>query len=63
MILAVKTTKPQRDFTLIEIVMVPTIAGVVMAGADGSIIFSSDKRAEDWLKFIRLEKFQFENAF
>ena len=45
MILAVRTTKPQRGFTLIEIVMVLAIAGVVMAGAVGFMISSSDERA------------------
>jgi prepilin-type N-terminal cleavage/methylation domain-containing protein len=45
MILAVRTTKPRRGFTLIEIVMVLAIAAIVVSGAVGLMIFSSDERA------------------
>ncbi|MEO5912637.1 MAG: prepilin-type N-terminal cleavage/methylation domain-containing protein [Luteolibacter sp.] len=45
MISAVRTNKPLRGFTLIELVMVMAIAGVVMAGAVGLMVFSSDERA------------------
>ncbi|MES2658284.1 MAG: prepilin-type N-terminal cleavage/methylation domain-containing protein [Verrucomicrobiota bacterium] len=45
MILAARTNKPRRGFTLIEIVMVLAIAGVVMGGAVGLMLFSSDERA------------------
>ena len=44
MISAVRTTKPQRGFTLIEIVMVLAIAAIVMGGAVGLMIYSSDER-------------------
>jgi prepilin-type N-terminal cleavage/methylation domain-containing protein len=44
MILAVRTTKRQRGFTLIEIVMVLAISAIVMGGAIGLMIFSSDER-------------------
>jgi prepilin-type N-terminal cleavage/methylation domain-containing protein len=44
MILAVRTTKPRRGFTLIEIVMVLAISAIVMGGAIGLMIFSSDER-------------------
>lgn len=44
MISAVRTTKPRRGFTLIEIVMVLAIAAIVMGGAVGLMIFSSDER-------------------
>jgi prepilin-type N-terminal cleavage/methylation domain-containing protein len=42
MILAARTTKP--GFTLIEIVLVLAIAAVVMGGAVGLMIYSSDER-------------------
>ena len=45
MISAVRTIKPQRGFTLIEIVMVLAISAVVMGGAVGFMISSSDERA------------------
>lgn len=46
MISAVRTRiDPAKGFTLIEIVMVLAIAGVVMAGAVGLMVFSSDERA------------------
>ncbi len=44
MISAVRTTKPQRGFTLIEIVMVLAIAAIVVGGAVGRMIYSSDER-------------------
>ncbi len=44
MISAVRTTKRKRGFTLIEIVMVLAIAAVVMGGAVGLMIYSSDER-------------------
>jgi prepilin-type N-terminal cleavage/methylation domain-containing protein len=44
MISAVRTNKPQRGFTLIEIVMVLAIAAIVMGGAVGLMISSSDER-------------------
>lgn len=44
MILAAKTNKPQRGFTLIEIVMVLAISAMLMGGAIGLMIFSSDER-------------------
>ena len=44
MISAVRTNKPQRGFTLIEIVMVLAISAIVMGGAIGLMIFSSDER-------------------
>ena len=45
MISVVRTTKPQhRGFTLIEIVMVLAIAAVVMGGAVGLMVASSDER-------------------
>lgn len=44
MISAVRTTKPQRGFTLIEIVMVLAIAAIVVGGAVGLMISSSDER-------------------
>lgn len=44
MISAVRTIKPSRGFTLIEIVMVLAIAGIIMAGAVGLMIYSSDER-------------------
>ncbi|MES2474877.1 MAG: prepilin-type N-terminal cleavage/methylation domain-containing protein [Verrucomicrobiota bacterium] len=45
MISAARTNKRSRGFTLIEIVMVLAIAGVVMGGAVGFMVFSSDERA------------------
>ena len=45
MISAVRTNKPQQGFTLIEIIMVLAIAAVVMGGAVGLVVFSSDERA------------------
>ncbi len=44
MILAAKTNKSPRGFTLIEIVMVLAIAAIVMGGAVGLMIYSSDER-------------------
>lgn len=44
MILAARTTKPRRGFTLIEIVMVLAIAAIVMGGAVGLMVSSSDER-------------------
>lgn len=45
MISAVRTNNtPQRGFTLIEIVMVLAIAAIVMGGAVGLMIYSSDER-------------------
>jgi len=44
MISAVRTTKRPRGFTLIEIVLVLAIAAVVMGGAVGLMIYSSDER-------------------
>ena len=44
MISAARTNKPQRGFTLIEIVMVLAIAAIVMGGAVGLMISSSDER-------------------
>jgi type II secretion system protein H len=44
MISAVRTTKRKQGFTLIEIVMVLAIAAVVMGGAVGLMIYSSDER-------------------
>ena len=44
MISAVRTTKRRTGFTLIEIVMVLAIAAVVMGGAVGLMIYSSDER-------------------
>lgn len=45
MISAARTSKRAGGFTLIEIVMVLAIAGVVMGGAVGLMLFSSDERA------------------
>lgn len=42
---AVKTTKLRPGFTLIEIVMVLAIAAVIMGGAVGMMIYSSDEHA------------------
>jgi prepilin-type N-terminal cleavage/methylation domain-containing protein len=44
MISAVRTTKHARGFTLIEIVMVLAIAAIVMGGAVGLMVYSSDER-------------------
>lgn len=44
MISAVRTTRSPKGFTLIEIVMVLAIAAVVMGGAVGMMIYSSDER-------------------
>jgi prepilin-type N-terminal cleavage/methylation domain-containing protein len=44
MISAVRTNKPPSGFTLIEIVMVLAIAAIVMGGAVGMMIYSSDER-------------------
>lgn len=44
MISAAKTNKRPQGFTLIEIVMVLAIAAVVMGGAVGLMIYSSDER-------------------
>lgn len=41
---AVRTNKRPRGFTLIEIVMVLAISAIVMGGAVGLMIFSSDER-------------------
>jgi type II secretion system protein H len=41
---AARTNKPQRGFTLIEIVMVLAIAAIVMGGAVGLMVSSSDER-------------------
>ena len=45
MISAARTTRPRRGFTLIEIVMVLAIAAIVMGGAVGLMVSSSDERA------------------
>jgi prepilin-type N-terminal cleavage/methylation domain-containing protein len=46
MISAVRTTRPQgAGFTLIEIVMVLALAAVIMGGAVGVMVYSSDERA------------------
>lgn len=44
MISAAKTNKRSRGFTLIEIVVVLAIAAVVMGGAVGMMVYSSDER-------------------
>ena len=44
MISAARTNKPPRGFTLIEIVMVLAIAAIVMGGAVGLMVYSSDER-------------------
>lgn len=44
MISAAKTTRRPQGFTLIEIVMVLAIAAVIMGGAVGMMIYSSDER-------------------
>jgi prepilin-type N-terminal cleavage/methylation domain-containing protein len=45
MISAARTTDRRNGFTLIEIVMVIAIAAVVMGGAVGLMVYSSDERA------------------
>jgi prepilin-type N-terminal cleavage/methylation domain-containing protein len=45
MISAVRTNKSNPGFTLIELVMVLAIAAIVMGGAVGMMIYSSDERA------------------
>jgi prepilin-type N-terminal cleavage/methylation domain-containing protein len=45
MILAVKKTERLQGFTLIEIVMVLAIAAIIMGGAVGMMVFSSDEHA------------------
>ncbi len=42
---AVRTTKHPRGFTLLEIVIVLAIAAMVMGGAAGFMVYSSDERA------------------
>ena len=44
MISAVRTNKPAAGFTLIEIVLVLAIASVVLGGAVGMMVYSSDER-------------------
>ena len=44
MISAVRTTKKSSGFTLLEIVMVLAIAAVIMGGAVGLMVYSSDER-------------------
>lgn len=44
MISAAKTTNYRSGFTLLEIVMVLAIAAMVMAGAIGMMVYSSDER-------------------
>lgn len=44
MILAAKTNKRSRGFTLIEIVVVLAIAAVILGGAVGMMVYSSDER-------------------
>jgi prepilin-type N-terminal cleavage/methylation domain-containing protein len=44
MISAVRTNKAPTGFTLIEIVMVLAIAAIVMGGAVGMMVYSSDER-------------------
>jgi prepilin-type N-terminal cleavage/methylation domain-containing protein len=44
MISAAKTSKQQGGFTLLEIVIVLAIAAIVMGGAVGYMIYSSDER-------------------
>ena len=44
MISAARTIKAPQGFTLIEIIMVLAIAAVVMGGAMGLMVFSSDER-------------------
>jgi type II secretion system protein H len=45
MISAAKTNKRPHGFTLIEIVVVLAIAAVIMGGAVGMLVYSSDERA------------------
>jgi type II secretion system protein H len=44
MISAVRTNKRKQGFTLVEIVLVLAIAAIVMGGAVGLMIYSSDER-------------------
>jgi prepilin-type N-terminal cleavage/methylation domain-containing protein len=44
MILAARTTDRRSGFTLIEMVMVLALAALVMAGAVGMMVYSSDQR-------------------
>lgn len=44
MILAVRTSESRSGFTLIEIVMVLAIAAIVIGGAVGMMVYSSDER-------------------
>ena len=44
MISAVKTTRKPQGFTLIEIVLVLAIAAIIMGGAVGMMVYSSDER-------------------
>ncbi|MBC8127272.1 MAG: prepilin-type N-terminal cleavage/methylation domain-containing protein [Gloeobacteraceae cyanobacterium ES-bin-144] len=44
MISAVKTTNTRHGFTLIEMVVVLAIAAVIMGGAVGAMVYSSDER-------------------
>ena len=41
---AAKTTESRRGFTLLEIVIVLAIAAVIMGGAVGMMVYSSDER-------------------
>lgn len=45
MISAVRTTNASRGFTLLEIVIVLAIAAMVIGGAVGTMVYSSDERA------------------
>lgn len=45
MISAVRTIKGRRGFTLLELVIVLAIASLVMGGAIGMMVYSSDERA------------------
>jgi type II secretion system protein H len=45
MISAVRTTEARRGFTLLELVVVLAIASLVMGGAIGMLVYSSDERA------------------
>lgn len=44
MISAVRTSRSARGFTLIEIVVVLAIAAIIMGGAVGMMVYSSDER-------------------
>ncbi len=44
MISAVRTTNAPRGFTLLEIVIVLAIAAMIMGGAIGTMVYSSDER-------------------